>query len=191
MESPDPTGASSRTAWMRFGFLIADLFTALAMLFLVANTQAHVVAVVPTPTPTSTPSPTATPAAQLCGLEQQPGFQTILTVQNDGALRALDHSAEADFANQVQTAMASEAQRSAGLVEVYGGSYAGSQDVGDGTALADGAIAALRSLSAQHIIFSTDKTLYQPFWSGKLASNQVQLIVFFYHESSAGQPCSV
>lgn len=173
--------------WGKFGFLVADLFTALAILFLVANTVGHVPPA-PTPTPTSEPpTPTVvqpTPTPIICGLDPHAADPVILTVSDPDGLRAENPDAERTFAAQVHDALAKYASKTAGLAEVYGGSYNGPQDVGDGVNLARGAISSLLQLANQQFIFTGQRTLYQPFWDGTLASNQVKMLVFFYNVSS-------
>lgn len=172
--------------WGRFGFLVADLFTALAVLFLVANTIGHI----PPPPPPPPPIvvvPTNTPT--ICGLDPHHVATYLLTVSNAPGLRSGDTAAESAFAAQVRGKLTSYTSKTAGLAEVWGGSLNGSRDVTDGENLANGAIAGLRLLAGQHFIFSTQRTIFQPFWDGTIGSNQVKLLIFFYNVSS-GAPCS-
>lgn len=176
--------------WGRYGFLFADLFTALAILFLVANTVGHVTLPPPRPTPTlavvvPTTSPTPTPTPLICGLDPQPATIPPLTVSDPAGLRAGSASAESAFADQVHSVMSAYSGKTAGLAEVSGGSFNGSQDVADGESLAMGAIGGLQVLAGQHIVFTTQRTIFQPFWDGYLASDQVKLLVFFYTVSSS------
>jgi len=175
--------------WGRYGFLVADLFTALAMLFLVANTVGHVLPPTPTPTPIAvalTPTPTATPG--ICGLDPQPLQLPPFTASDPAGLRAQVADAESAFAVQVHDALGDYAETTAGLAEVSGGSFFGSADVADGESLAQGAIDGLNLLAGQHFIFTADRTIYQPFWDGDIGSDQVRLIVFFYAVAS-GSAC--
>ena len=186
-----PRGRDDRPSPVLFGaagWLFADLLLALAIIFLVANSVGQVT--IPKPTPTTYVAPTPTPTPSICGIEQNPGASLTLAVGNDGGLRNNDGGAEAAFAAQVHSAMAKYAGRTAGLVQVYGGSYNGNLDVQDGVALANGAINGLKRLGGTGFIFSSQETLFQPFWSGTINSNQVQLYVFFFKTSNGVAGCT-
>src|SRR5579859_8072250 len=89
--------------WGRYGFLFADLFTALAVLFLVANTVGHV-----PPPPSSLPTPVVvkpSPTPRICGLEPTPANLPLLTVGDEAGLRVGSPTAEAAFALQVRQAL--------------------------------------------------------------------------------------
>lgn len=186
-----PRGRDDRPSPVLFGaagWLFADLLLALAMIFLVANSVGQVT--IPKPTPAVVTSPTPTPTPSICGIEQNPGASLTLTVSNDAGLRANDGGAEMAFADQVRGAMQKFSGRTAGLVQVYGGSYNGSLDVQDGMTLANGAINGLKHLGSSRFIFSSQATLFQPFWSGTINSNQVQLVTFFFKTSSGVGGCT-
>lgn len=176
--------------WGRFGFLVADLFTALAVLFLVANTIGHVQLPPPKAVVTSPASPTSPPTATptICGLDPHPASIPSLAVIDPVGLRQLSSSAESSFVGQIRSALQAYRGKVAGLAEVWGGSYQGSADVKDGESLANGAIAGLRTLSNSHFIFS-NSTIYQPFWDGDIGGSDVMLLIFFYTVSSDSQ-CS-
>jgi hypothetical protein len=178
-----PNRGPGEPQWGRFGFLVADLFTALALLFLVANTVGHVPPPVHSP-----PTPTWTPS--ICGLETKPVANVVLTFDGADGLRQFDPAAEQGFSQLVQARLSAYAGRTAGLVEVFGGSYNGNLDVGDGLSLARGAIDSLSLLAHQQFIFTTDQTLYQPFWDGTISGTQIRIVLFLYTEST-GQSCSV
>lgn len=191
MAQRDVGNPATERHWGRYGFLVADLFTALAMLFLVANTVGHVSLPTPKPTPTPiavapTPTPTATPG--ICGLDPHPLQLPPFTVGDPAGLRAQAADAEHAFATQVHDALGDYAAKTAGLAEVSGGSFFGSADVTDGESLAQGAIDGLNLLAGQHYIFTADRTIYQPFWDGDIGSDQIRLIVFFYAVAS-GSVC--
>lgn len=172
--------------WGRFGFLIADFFTLLAMLFLVANTVGHVT--FPPPTPTKppvtvtinpTPKPTATP--MICGLSPTPLPDVTITIANDSLLRAGNLATERQVAAQIKARLAPYASKKVGLAIVWGGSFNGGLDVSDGTALANGAIASLKLLASANFMFTTGRTAYKPLWNGNLQSNQVTLTLYVYN----------
>lgn len=171
--------------WGRFGFLIADFFTLLAMLFLVANTVGHVTFPPPPPTITVTvnppPRPTATP--MICGLSPTPLPDVTLTITNDRLLRGGDLTTERQVAAQIKARLAPYASKRVGLAIVWGGSYNGGIDASDGTALANGAIASLKLLAGDGFMFTTGRTAYKPLWNGLLRSNQVTLTLYVYNVS--------
>ena len=142
-----------------------------------------------TPSRGSTPSPA--PASSptvlyICGgLEPQPAPDVTLTVSRADALRARDSVAEEEFGEQVKRAFAAEATRRVGVAEVFGGGYGGGADVSSGIHLAAGAIEALKRLGAQGFLFASN-TVYQAFWDGHLASNQIEMIVFLYQTPRGG-----
>lgn len=163
--------------WMRYGFLFADLFTALAMLFLLANT-----------TGAGTSGTTTTSVSNQCGLDGRPLAPLTFTLSESdaNALRKGNATAEESFSAKAFSAMTNEAGREVGLVQVYGGSYNGTADVPDGLTLAKGAIEALSgsapsaTLPAQGPILSQRNTLFQAFWDGDLTGQQVKVVMFLY-----------
>lgn len=171
--------------WGRFGFLIADFFTLLAMLFLVANTVGHVPIPKPTPSTVSGGTVGPTPTPVICGLNPTPQPNVYVTINNDAALRNLDPGAERQAADAIKSQVSAKFGGSftgtVGLAQVWGGSYNGNQDVGDGTNLAKGAIGSLKLLADSDYLFTHDKTIYQPLWLGNLQSNQIMLTLFLYN----------
>jgi len=171
------------------GWLFADLLLALAMLFLVANSVGTYPKPRPTPTPTLyvAPTPTPTPPPLICGIDQKPDYSQVFTTADPFGLSAKNGGAEQVFANQVLGTLGPNASRTAGLVQVYGGSFNGNFDVQDGLNLANGAIDGLQH---SHFRYAPSETLFQAFWGGQLGGNQVEVVVFFFKESS-GTNCSV
>jgi hypothetical protein len=108
-----------------------------------------------------------------------------VTITNDAALRNLDPTAERQAASAIKTQISAQFGGSftgtVGLAQVWGGSYNGNQDVGDGTNLAKGAIGSLNMLAGSGYLFTRDKTIYQPLWLGNLQSNQIMLTLFLYN----------
>ena len=156
------------------------------MLFLVANTVGHVPVPKPTPTPSVSPGvngPTPTPV--ICGLSPKPQPNIYVTIANDSGLRNLSPAAEQQAAGEIKTQikarLGSDFTGTVGLAQVWGGSYNGNLDVGDGTNLAKGAIASLNLLAGDDYLFTHDKTIYQPLWLGNLQSNQIMLTLFLYN----------
>jgi hypothetical protein len=171
----------------RFGFLFADLFAVLAMLFLLANTVGHVTKPPPvTPTPTFTP----TAQAQICGLQRTAGFDNnsnpfpvSLSLAND------DPAAINSFQQEVQSAFTSYYRKhiTAGFVLIWGVAA----DVGTGDNLAAGAKIALQNLGQQGFVFT--HTSYQPLWDGNHDTSNgvyIRLTVFFYTMSANGKSCT-
>lgn len=157
------------------GWLFADLLLALTMLFLSATSAWSSPAKLATPTP----------APQICGISQSPLMLTIAAPDAFG-LRASPPTASSieSFTGSVRQELQGQANNVAGFVEVFGGSYAGSVDVGDGVALASGAISALRVLASQHFIFSQQTAYFKALWDGTLQSNQVAIYIFFFQLSA-------
>lgn len=158
------------------GWLFADLLLALTMLFLATtsawSSPAKVVTVTPTPVP------------QICGINQSPMLLKI-TAPDAFGLRASPpaRSAIASFDGSVRQQLGRQAKNIAGFVEVFGGSYAGAADVGDGISLASGAIAALQALAAQRFVFSRQTAYFKALWDGTLLPNQVVIYIFFFQLS--------
>lgn len=187
MRNSTNSGLSGSLA--RYGFLFADLFAVLAMIFLLANTVGSFPKpkVVPTPTPTPIPTATATPAPVICGLDNTAAYDnnnTNQAFQVQFALANNDSGAIAAFKQEVQSALQPYKTRGAGFVLVWGGGT-----VGQGTSLADGAIVGLKQLGAQGFIFT--KTSYRPLWNGNLNSDTVGLTIFFYRLSVGGHSCTL
>lgn len=172
--------------WIRYGFLFADLFTALAMVFLLANTVGQ-----------GTSGTTTAGISSQCGLEGRPLAPLTFTLsQSDAdALRKRNAAAEKSFSARVHSATTSDAERVVGLVEVYGGSYNGTADVYDGLTLAKGAIEALSASASSATTlssgptFSQRNTLFQSFWDGDLKGQQVKVVMFLY-QSDCGSKLS-
>lgn len=152
--------------------LVAELFTALAMIFLVATTVGHVTI---QPHPTPTPTPTPTPLLLNCGLSTQYVLYTF-TIPSPDNLRAQSAAAVSAFEGQVKARFANET-RVAGLVEAYGGGAT----IADGKNLADGAITGLRSYGH---LFTSGRTIYQAFFDTTAPHNEVYLLVFYYVTAS-------
>jgi hypothetical protein len=119
----DPSGGShDHDRWKQFGFLLADLFLVLALLFLLMtiSSQAQVRALeqqlnVPTATPTATQTP-----SKLLRLTTK-AVVVVLTVNSSGLL-AGTKSAQSDILNQIRKVKGLQGRR-AGLVIAYGGTY--------------------------------------------------------------------
>lgn len=184
--SSDDSG--SRWQWLRFGFLFADLFTALAMLFLIANTAGAQLPVISTPTPA---------VVIQCALERTPLKPVTFTLTTDQAiaLRNGQPAGTNTFKYDVESAFSIYSERSAGLVEIFGGSYHGVQDAGNGISLALGASAVLKNLLSHQpekpgdqFMYSSLGTIYQEYWDESLNGNQVK-ILFFLYQQTPGLKC--
>ena len=179
--------ASFTYHWTRFGFLFADMFTAIAMLFLIANTAGFTN--VPLPTPI-----VASATMSTCSIDHRPDVDVILAVPSDRVFRQVVSwktpqaiQLATSFDAEVRSALASHATRTAGLAQIYGGSFNGAADVADGLALSNSVIGAVAPLSDDQFVFSTQRTLFQAFWDGDLQSNQVRLVIFFYQATDLSQ----
>lgn len=157
---------SRRSMFALAGWLFADLFLVLTMLFF-TNAQAWVV---------HKPSP-----PQICGMDPKINPPVTITAPDPFGLRQERPSALGGFANKVKGALQKDAKRIAGFVEVFGGS----PDVNDGTRFASGAIRALQLLKSQKYIFTSQTVFFKPLWSGSLRSNQVMIYIFFFQISSS------
>ena len=178
-------GEQASNQWVRYGFLFADLFTALAMLFLLTGTAGVAIATQTDATPVATT--TVLPTAEACGLEQTPVVPAVLAIADPAGLRAGSATAQTALATQVRQLLSTYANRSVGLVEVNAGSLNGTLDIANGIQLANGAIGALKLLAQDNFLFSTTKTLFQPYWNGDLLGNQVKLVMFLYQTAGTGQ----
>lgn len=137
-----------------------------------------------TPCPTA-PTPTPTPFP--CGLDLKNKVDLTdkpITVNDPQGLSAGTASGQQSFDDQIKDIFSQYADRTAGLVEVYGG---GSPPLA-GQAFAQSAIDALKLLGDQHpaFIFDRNRTFFQNLWNGDIGSNQVTLFVIFYYQSVNG-----
>jgi hypothetical protein len=174
----------------RFGFLFADLFVVLAMIFLAAATRepppvrAQSAPAGVTPIVTIDPAP----GTQVCGLDPNPGddFDQIVTIPNSdlegllqGAGTAAGDAARQDFARYARNNfLAGYGGKTAGFVEVLGGTSA------TGEALSQGIMDAFQLLGQSGFLFSstpTRKTRYfHKAFEAPLPSNQAEIYVIFY-----------
>lgn len=162
------------------GWLFADLFVALTMAFLVANTVGQVVPRpkphVPTPiarvTPTPTPSPTPEP-----GLDNQP-ITLDLHVDYQGLLRH-DPAAILDAERQVR-ANPQLAGRRAGLVLSFGGAPPSNPHLGIqvAQALDDNVLKDLASLNYVFVSY----TVYREFFNLGVSSSDIQVDVYVFKQ---------
>lgn len=130
----------SHSMFANSGWLFADMFLALMMVFIVAFTVGKY-----TP-PTQAAPPTPTP--HIKGIEIPP---KVLTLQIDATgLLYNDPSAIQDVKNQVQHALHRYSSRKAALVQTFGGGPDQEQD----TTIAQNVNAILRTLGSQHFIFA-------------------------------------
>jgi Cu/Ag efflux protein CusF len=101
------------------GWLFADLFVALTMGFLVANTFPQVIPPAPTPTPTAPPV-TPTPTV-IKGIDKN-AIKLTITVDHEGIINN-DPKAVQDAEQQVMSYAKLQGKR-AGVVETFGGTLA-------------------------------------------------------------------
>ena len=157
------------------GWLFADLFLALAMAFLVANTVGNVpppsARMAPTPTPTLSPTPIPPRALDLKPV-------SVMLHVNYSALLAKDPQEIANVEQQVR-AVSQLNGRSAGLVLAFGGA--------NGTSAATGLQLAtkvdndvLRALGAQGFVFQD--TVYREFFNLALPPSEVQIDVYVFKQ---------
>jgi hypothetical protein len=166
---------------MRLGFLVAELFMALAVIFLVGSTVGHVTDFgTPTPTPTMTPTPTPTPIVLVnCGLDPHyttyPASNKQYTLQDPEGVRSSSRSA-VNALTAIFNKQFDSDHRVAGLVEVYGSG----SNLGDATNLAKGVIKALQASGGPF----TKKTIYQPFGNPGLPYGSMYFYVFYYTQAT-------
>lgn len=160
------------------GWLFADLFIALAMGFLVADTVGYVqppsaVHILPTPTPTATPIATPIPPR---ALDLKP--ITVNLQVNPSALLANDPAEIASIEQQVRSASGLYG-RSAGLVLAFGG--AADSSPAEGRQLAakvDSDV--LTGLGKQRYVFQT--AVYREFFSLDTNSTSVSIDVYVFKQ---------
>lgn len=148
------------------GWLFADLLLVLTLIFLATST----------PWQTAQGKGSITPTPINCGIDGN--FQEVtVTVSDPYGLRAETSGAFASFASDLRRSdLRKNQNRIAGLVEVFGGS----QDVNDGTNFAAGAIAAMKTETHGHFLFSPQTAFFKPLWTGGANFNQVVIFVFYY-----------
>jgi len=166
--------AQKRNRWQQNifalgGWLFADLLLVLTLIFLATSAPWQIAQ--------GGPTVTVTPTPVLCGLDSQ--FQEVtVTVSDPYGLRRQTRSAFASFARDLQRSALSKSKgRVAGLVEVFGGNP---NSVGDGTNFAKGAIAAMKTETHSHFIFSPQTAFFKPLWTGGASFNQLVIYVFYY-----------
>jgi hypothetical protein len=157
------------------GWLFADLFLALAMAFLVANTVGNVpppsARMAPTPTPTPSPTPIPPRALDLKPI-------SIMLHVNYVALLTGDPREIANVEQQVRS-VPQLSGRSAGLVLAFGGANGTSDATGLKIATkVDNDV--LRMLGAQGFVFQD--TVYREFFNLTLPPSKVQIDVYVFKQ---------
>lgn len=160
-----------RSMFTLAGWLFADLFLVLTMLFFTSATPW---------VSASTP-----PQPQICGIDQKIS-PVLITVPDPSGLRQQRSSAIKSFNNVVKQKLRSSASKTAGFVEVFGGNPY--NNPADGVKFAAGAIKALKQLATQHFIFTAQTLYFDPQWSGNLLTNQVKVYISFFLISTSCQP---
>ena len=158
------------------GWLFADLFLALAMAFLVANTVGNVpppsARITPTPTPTLSPTPIPPRA-----LDLKPISVTLHV--NTNALLA-DNPQEINAIEQQMRAVSQLSGRSAGLVIAFGGASGTSPATGTQVAAkVDHDV--LQALGAQGFVFQN--TVYREFFNLDDPPSVVNIDVYVFKEA--------
>lgn len=163
------------------GWLFADLLLALAVIFLVANTVAHVPA--PPPTPTPTPLATATPAppnvldldyiiVQLTQVDYAGLHQ-----KNPGAIEAIERQIITDPRLM---------GKCAGLVLSFGGSVGESNGIGTQAATDVDEIVLPRLGKTDHKDFRTFAVaISRPFFAPTKPVGSIELDVYVYKTADA------
>ena len=170
----DRSSRTQRTIFSLAGWLFADLLLALALLFMASATPWVATAnakVTPTPVPKT-----------ICGIEKAPQ-EVILTASDPYGVRQQTSAGLTSFIGDVKSnaALRANANRIAGLIEVFGGST----DPGDGTTFAAGAIRALQLMQSNHFIVTDQTAFFKPLWSGAIGSNQIDMFVFYFRISAS------
>lgn len=162
-----------RAQWGIFqlaGWLFTDLLLAMMMIFLVSAKDG-----IPN---VRSRTGSATPPPVVCGMD--PNYHSaIVTVSDPVGVRGQRASAMNSFFHDVMVnkTLQADAQRVAGVVEIFGGS----SDVTDGVTFAAGAILSLKAHSNGQFIFSPRTVYFKPLWDGTIAPNQVRIYVFYYN----------
>lgn len=160
-----------RTMFSLAGWLFADLFLVLTMLFFTSATP-------------WTPHNSSPPKPQICGMEQKIN-SVVITAPDPNGLRQQGASASRSFNNVVRQKLRSDGKKMAAFVEVFGGNPYG--NVADGQTFAKGAINALKLLASQHFIFTSQTLYFDPQWSGNLSTNQVKVYISYFLLSTSCQ----
>jgi hypothetical protein len=169
------------------GWLFADLLLALAMIFLVANSVAHVPAPPPTPTPTPaptlTPSPTATPAPlNVLDLNY---IEVSITQVDYAKLHQKDPGVIEAIESQI-IANSRLKGRCAGLVLTFGGSAGNSNGVGTQAADDVDNIILPRLGKTDHTSYRTfTVAVSRPFFAPGQPVGQILLDVYVYKKADA------
>lgn len=183
-------GGSDQT-WARLAFLVSELFIALTIIFMVANsvgTRPPPPNPTPTPPPTPTLAPTPTPAPVVCGLESTYYHYQVFSVDFVGILNGVPQAGANFIANlqsitgvktdkdgndtgQVTDDVFGNEQRVAGLVEVLGGGRDNGLDIAR-------QIRGLLQSSGLSPI--KDRTIYQVFFLDGGDPTVVSLNVFYF-----------
>jgi len=173
MRGGDQNGRPSPALFGAAGWLFADLLLAIAMLFLVANSVAHVTPPpTPTPTPTLTPKPTPLPV-----LDLKPVVITITNV-NYAALHAGDPATIADIERQIKANKALQGRR-AGLELTFGGS-GGGQASGGLQAARDMDVLVLPGLANQGFVFRG--CVYREFFAIDKPIGTLELDIYVFKQ---------
>jgi hypothetical protein len=163
------------------GWLFADLLLALAVIFLVANSVAHVPAPpsIPTPTPVATATPAPLPVLDLNYIE------VPLTQVDYAKLHQKDPSAIAAIEEQI-IANPNLAGKCAGLVLTFGGSAGDSNGVGTQAANDVDKIILPRLGTIDHKEFrSFAVAVSRPFFAPGQPVGQILLDVYVYKTADA------
>lgn len=161
-----------RSMFSLAGWLFADLFLVLTMLFF---TNA---------TPWLSPN-TPPPQPHICGIDQKIS-SVVIRVPDSSGLRQQRANAIKSFNDVVKQKLRSSASKTAGFVEVFGGNPY--NNAADGVRFAAGAIKALKQLASQHFIFSSQTLYFDPQWNGNLATNSVKIYISYFLLSTSCQP---
>lgn len=160
-----------RSMFSLAGWLFADLFLVLTMLFFTSTT----------PWVSRNTQP---PQPQICGIDQKIS-SVLITVPDPSGLRQQHASAIQSFNNVVKQKLRSSANKMAGFVEVFGGNPY--NNPADGVKFAAGAIKALRQLASRHFIFTSQTLYFDPQWNGNLSANQVKVYISYFLLSTSCQ----
>lgn len=153
------------------GWLFADLFLVLTMLFFTSSV----------PWVIHNPQP---PQQQICGMERKINL-VVISVPDPSGLRQQSASASRSFNDVVKQKLRGDARKIAGFVEVFGGNPY--NNFSDGQRFAAGAIHALKQLTSQHFIFTSQTLYFDPQWSGSLPTYQVKIYISYFLLSTSCQ----
>ncbi len=166
-----PSHKAQRNMFTLAGWLFADMFLAMTMLFLIAST-------IGTYTPEN-PKTTVIPTPKLIGMDKKPVIVSFTVDENDLLSKNPSVVAEVKLQvrNQLKSYLESHPNAKAAFVSTFGGG------INDGidTAEAQSANAILQQMGrTQHYVFDRGDTVYNNYVDRSAAFGAITIQVFFF-----------